>query len=182
MTTSDEPAQRPGRVWLAGLMASGKSTVGRELARRRGWPYVDNDASIQAMAGQSSVALAAQGGAVLHEWEARLVAHLVGLTAPVVAGIPASIADRPDDLQLLRRSGLLVFLRCDLDTLVRRVAADPPRPWLGADVRPLLRAMVRRRDPVLTAVAHLVLDATQPVGAVVDRIELELDTAGWGRE
>lgn len=177
MSTTDA-----GRVWLAGLMASGKSTVGRELARRRGWPYVDNDASIQALAGQSSVRLAAQGGELLHEWEARLVAHLVGLEAPLVAGIPASIADRPDDLHLLRRTGLLVFLRCDLDTLVRRVAADPPRPWLGADVRPLLSDMVRRREPVLTAVAHLVLDATQSVAALVDQLEVELDGAGRARE
>ena len=159
---------------------SGKSTVGRELARRRGWPYVDNDATIEAMAGQSSVRLAAQGGEVLHEWEAKLVAHLVGRPAPLVAGIPASSADRPDDLALLRRTGLLVFLRCDVETLVRRVAADPPRPLLARDVRPLLRAMVRRRDPVLSAAAHLVLDATRPVAAVVDR--LELDAASWARE
>ena len=182
MRTSDEQSGDAGRVWLAGLMGSGKSTAGRELARRRGWPYVDNDASIQAMAGQSSVRLAAQGGEVLHEWEARLVAHLAGLPGPLVAGVPASTADRPDDLQLLRRTGLLVFLRCDLDTLVRRVAADPPRPWLGAEVRPLLGAMLHRRDPVLAAAAHLVLDATQPVTAVVDRLERGLDAAGWVRE
>lgn len=169
-------------MWLIGLMASGKSTVGRELARRRGWPYVDNDASIQAMAGHSTVWLAAQGGEVLHEWEARLVAHLAGLPAPLVAGIPASTADRPDDLALLRRTGLLVFLRCDLDTLVHRVAADPPRPWLDADVRPLLGAMLRRRDPVLAAAAHLVLDGTQPVTAVVDQLERGVDAAGRVRE
>ena len=148
------------RIWLAGLMGSGKSTLGRALARHLGCAYVDNDATIEHLAGRSTVDLARAGDGVLHDWESRYVRHLTDLSAPVVAGIPASTADRPADLALLRTSGLLIYLRCDIDTLVDRISADPPRPWVGHNTRDLLTAMLATREPAFTATADLVVDAT----------------------
>ena len=101
-------------IWLVGLMGSGKSTVGLSLAPVVGYEYVDNDATIAVMSGLTTVELAASGGTLLHEWESTYVHELVADRRRVVAGIPASAADRDGDLQLLRevRSGHLSAVRC----------------------------------------------------------------------
>jgi shikimate kinase len=160
----------PDRIWLIGLMGCGKSTVGAHVGGYLGEVYIDNDATIATMAGRSTVDLAAAGGDLLHDWESRYVERLVGLVPPVVAGIPASIAERPDDLAQLRAAGLLVYLRCDLATLVARVRAGPPRPWLSADPEPLLAAMLTRRDPLLRAASALVMDGTRPAADLAAEI------------
>ncbi len=149
------------RIWLIGLMGCGKSTVGAVIAAEVGEAYVDNDATIATMAGRSTVDLAAAGGELLHDWESRYAERLVSWPPPVVAGIPASIAERPDDLALLSAGGLLVYLRCDLATLVARVTAGPPRPWLSGDPDEVLGEMLAVRDPLLRAAAALVVDGTR---------------------
>lgn len=168
MPTEAPAAPRP--VWLLGLMGSGKSTVGRALAAATGREYVDNDATIAALAGRSTAELSTEGGSVLHDWEQTYVRHLVGRGGPVVAGIPASCADRDADLALLASSGLLVYLRCTPGTLVSRVLSDPPRPWLVPSedtTRALLAGMYDARDPRMRAHAGLTLDAERPVTVLV---------------
>jgi shikimate kinase len=164
------PARPPERIWLIGLMGSGKSTVGPLVAAAVGTEYLDNDATIASLSGRTTVALAAAGGELLHQWESRYVHRVVDFPPPVVAGIPASIADRGADLDLLAGRGLLVYLRVDLDTLVARVTAGPPRPWLTGDPRQVLAGMISAREPVLAAAAGLVVDATRPPAEVAARI------------
>jgi shikimate kinase len=162
-------------IWLVGLMGSGKSTVGRALAPVLGYEYVDNDATIAVLAGRSTVELAASGGTSLHDWESRYVHDLVANQRHVVAGIPASAADRPDNLHLLSDSGAIIYLRCDVDTLVRRIQAGGPRPWLTDNVRQFIEATMVARDPMYLRVAHEVIDGTLPVPAIVDIIVAEMD-------
>ncbi len=151
-------------------MGSGKSTVGVRVAATLGVAYRDNDATIAAMAGRTTVALAKAGGDVLHDWESRYVQQLAHLSPPVVAGIPASIAERPGDLALLAGTGLLVYLQADLATLVARVRAGPPRPWLTGDPAEVLAPMLAERDPLLKAAAGLVLEATAAPAALAARV------------
>jgi shikimate kinase len=158
---------------LIGLMGSGKSTIGGVLAQSLHVEYVDNDTTIAAMSGHSTVELAGLGGSVLHEWESSYVRQVVTRRPPVVAGIPASAADRWAELQLLRGTGTLIYLRCDLDTLVARVRTGGVRPWLGNeadDVRQTMAAMMTNREPRLLRAAHRVIDSSAPVAEVVGRI------------
>ena len=158
-------------------MGSGKSTVGRAVAEATGRRYVDNDATISALAGRSTAALSAEVGPVLHAWEATYVQHLVDQSDAVVAGIPASSADRAADLALLAASGVLVYLRCSPATLVDRVLADPPRPWLTssrAATEEQVAAMFEARDHAMSASSHLSLDAERPVELIVaDLLDFE---------
>jgi shikimate kinase len=152
-------------------MGSGKSTVGRALAASLGCRYIDNDVTVHALAGRPPVDLAAAGGTLLHDWESRYVWRVSELSPPLAAGIPASAADRPADLALLAGTGRLIYLRCDVPTLVRRVSADPPRPWLRAtDVPGTVEAMFARRDEKLRRAAWLTVDATGPVAQTVRQI------------
>jgi shikimate kinase len=166
----ERPSTFAGRVWLTGLMGSGKSTVGHLVAESLRARYLDNDNAVALLAGRSTVELSEAGGDLLHEWESRYVHRVVELAPPVVAGIPASIADRPDDLALLHASGLLVYLQADLDTLVARVQADPPRPWLNDAPAEVLARMLAARDQPLSSSAMLVVDATRPSDEVAAEI------------
>jgi shikimate kinase len=146
---SDRPGGETARVWLAGLMGSGKSTVGPVLAGQLGFRYIDNDARIAAIARQSTTSLAMAGGSTLHDREQQYVRELADAGPGIVAGIPASAADRPADLDLLVATGMLVYLRAEPGILIARTAADPPRPWLAESPAQVQATMFRRRDPVL---------------------------------
>lgn len=136
--------------------------MGPLVAAAFGVGYVDNDEAVARLAGRSVVELSEAGGDLLHQWESRYVHQVVELPPPVVAGIPASIGDRPDDLELLAAAGLLVYLRADLHTLVARVEAGPPRPWLDAAPADVLAGMLAARDGPFASAAGLVVDAGRP--------------------
>jgi shikimate kinase len=176
--TGASPAGPP-RLYLIGLMGSGKSTVGRKLAATLERPYLDNDAIIATLAGRSTVALAELGGTVLHDWESQYVHYLAAdQPVPFVAGIAASTADRPADLATLRRSGMLVYLRSAPDVLAGRIDRDQPRPWITGGSAALIERMYRRRDPVLSAECDVVVDATAAPDHIRDGIIAALAEPG----
>lgn len=149
-------------LFVIGLMGCGKTTAGRLAAAALDVPFVDNDATIAQMAGASTVDLAGLGGGVLHDWERRYAEAQAAAGVPAVVGVPASCADRPADLAALRAAGVLVYLRARPEVLVARVLADAPRPWLSrdpADVEALVQRSFTRRDAVMAAAAHRVVDA-----------------------
>ena len=99
------------------------------------------------MAGCDTVALADAGGILLRDGESRCVAHVARTARPLVCGIPAGTADRAHDLWTLRATGMLIYLRRDVDTLAGRVTADAPRPGSATmPAAPSPRCL--RRDPV----------------------------------
>ena len=151
-------------------MGSGKSTVGRRLARDLQCHYLDNDEVIADLAGKTTVDLAAAGGTLLHTWESRYVHHLQALSAPFVAGIPASCADRCEELRILRRTGTLIYLRCEPATLAARVVSDPPRPWLSGDVRAVIDTMFVLRDGPLQRACAIVVDGSQSIDRIASSI------------
>lgn len=162
-------------IYLIGLMGSGKSTVGRLLASLLGVDYLDNDATIAVSAGVQTVELARSGTTALHDWERRYVADLAGREGRHVAGIPASAADRPDDLAALRSLGLLVYLRCPPQVLAARIAAGPPRPWVDGDPTALVTAMYAARDPRLTQACGLTVDGRRSAHALAADIAAAAD-------
>lgn len=173
------PAGREGLpLFVIGLMGCGKTTAGRLAAVALDVPFVDNDATIAEMAGTSTVELAGLGGGVLHDWERRYAEAQAAARVPAVVGVPASCADRPADLTALRAAGTLVYLRARPEVLAARVLADVPRPWLSRDpveVAVLVRGLHERRDAVMAAAAHRVVDAesssTVVAADLVDALE-----------
>src|SRR5215210_9280728 len=79
-----EAAPAP-RVFLVGMMGSGKSTVGRELERQTGWPYLDNDQLVRTMTGREPAEIRATDGEdVLHLSETQAFDSACALRPPVV--------------------------------------------------------------------------------------------------
>ncbi|WP_261569394.1 shikimate kinase [Frankia gtarii] len=144
------------RIFLVGLMGSGKSTVGRVLADRLGRPYLDNDALLQQRTGLDAPALADLGRQALHAQESRQLRALLDAPVPYVAGIAASVADNPDDLARIAAAGRVVYLRASPRTLARRVGHGQGRPWLDGDLLTTLTRMFAARDDSYRRVGHVV--------------------------
>lgn len=149
---------RPTRVFLLGMMGSGKTTVGQALAAQLGWHYRDNDQMLHATTGEPVDELAALGPAALHELEAEQAVAATREPAPLVAGLASSVVEREDLWTSLRAAGWCVYLRATVETLVARVGSGEGRPWLDVDPVAFMTGTLHRRGPLYENVADLTVD------------------------
>jgi shikimate kinase len=167
----------PGRIVLVGSMGAGKTTVGRALAARLGWPYWDNDAELHRLAGAPVTKVAAEGTERLHAVEAAVLRAALAAPPPLVVAAPGSAALDPSLADALAGERV-VWLRASLATLAARVADGPARPLLGAAPGPVtpVAALDAARRPGFAALATQVVDVDGvPVEEIVDAIVASLD-------
>lgn len=161
------PASQPRMVVLIGMMASGKTTVGRAVAEALGWSYIDNDAAFQARTGLTAAEYARRhGDDAMHAVEHEVLAdHLAGEDRVVLAA-PGSVADVPG-IDLGR--ALVVWLDADPAVLAERVRSADHRPLLDAEVATVLERLDRQRRQRYAELADLRIDTavTPPGDAVV---------------
>jgi shikimate kinase len=160
-------------VWLVGMMGAGKSTVGRELARRLGRRFVDSDEEIERAAGASVAEIfAAEGEASFRRREREAVGSLRASGAVVALG--GGAVAQPSLRRLLAGCGVMVYLRAAPETLLARVGDAEARPLLaglGASERlERVRALLAEREPAYAEAALCVdTDGLAPV-EVAERI------------
>jgi len=169
----------PDRVLVIGMMAAGKSTVGRAVADRLGWPYYDNDELLRRATGSPTRALLEQHGeAALRRAESAALTMALTEGGPLVAGVAGGVVSDPLDRDRLRAGGFVVWLRASIETLVRR-ARGTDRPWLGDDPRAALTALYAGRADLYLSVASFVVDVDSvPPSVVAERIVTALATVG----
>lgn len=161
------------RVVMLGFMCSGKTAVGKNLARRLGWQHVDLDKRIEA--GESRTIpdiFAAEGEAHFRRLEARYTAEMVELESMVLSPGGGWITN-PDLLSGFGPGTLSVWLRVTPVTVMRRLRrARDARPLLrAADPRGTAERLLAEREPLYRR-ADLVLDANRAgVAELARRLE-----------
>jgi shikimate kinase len=163
------PAELP--IVLVGLMGSGKSTIGRRLARRLGLGFVDSDEEIERAADHEIKEIFDRfGEASFRDGERRVIRRLVEGGPRVIATGGGAFMD-PETRALILERCIAIWLDADIETLAARVARRGHRPLLaGKDPTALLRELAERRNPVYAA-AHLRVESDAgPHGRTVDRI------------
>lgn len=162
------------------MPGSGKSTVGRHLARSLGLPFLDTDHEIERREGQSVRAIFdARGEAAFRDLEGSVVAELCG-SPPKVLATGGGAVLREANRAELRQAGTVVYLRSTPEELFRRLRHDTQRPLLQVD-DPLrkLRELFRQRDPLYRRTAHFVIETGRPtVHHLVNMILSQLELAG----
>jgi len=159
---------RPSRVVLVGFMGSGKSSVGRHLARRLGYRFEDMDRRIEERAGRTIAEIFRDDGEeAFREREREEALALSRLRERVVAAGGGAFA-RPETRALLQEGALTVWLRCGLERILSRVPADGSRPLAGN--RDIMRALLAEREPSYR-MADVAVDASAGTPReVADRI------------
>ncbi len=137
----------PGIV-LVGFMGSGKSSVGRELARRTGAEFVDADAWTERKTGREiRVLFAEEGEPAFRKLEKAALREILAVKGRVVAAGGGAFLDE-ENRKLMKAYGPVVYLEANADTLLRRLAKDTKRPLLqGADRESIVRGLLGRREP-----------------------------------
>lgn len=171
----NHPEEAPNLV-LIGYRATGKTSVGAELARILGRPFVDLDRVLVAEAGWSVADLVAhQGWAEFRRREKELVARYRGDRGRVLATGGGVVLD-PENVAMLRENGIIIWLTADPATIRTRLEADRPgenfRPSLtGGDTVDEVMEVLKFRESLYRAAAEVVVDTTQqPVPQVVGEI------------
>jgi len=158
-------------IILTGFMATGKSSVGRRLAVRLGYDFLDLDTLIAAEGGMPIAQIfAIQGEATFRAMEARMVERVAGRKGCVVATGGGTIADQRN-LEALKRSGVVITLTADPQTILSRIGPGDDRPMLwGGDRLERIRTLLEQRAQAY-ARADLIVDASaQTIDHVVKHI------------
>ena len=172
--------ERPN-VIITGFMGTGKTTVGRLVAERLGYEFVDTDELIAATHGSVQQVFAEQGEARFREIEAEVAAELADRHGHVIATGGGMMIDQAN-VTALAGTGTVVCLTADVDTIVDRAIAP------GGPVRPLLAGGDPRNrvDQLLVARAYAYdrfaqIDTTDSTPAEVAEAVVELVTSEVGR-
>lgn len=168
--STDAGTARP--IFLVGMMGSGKSTVGRRLANALGREFIDVDKVIEQRCGVPIPTIfEVEGEAGFRRRESALLDELTRRPGVVLAtGGGAVLAEC--NREMLRRRGLVIYLRASLPELWHRLRHDRARPLLQtAHPRQRIAELLSARDPLYEAASHLqILTGRQSVERVVAEI------------
>lgn len=163
---------------LVGLMGAGKSSVGKRLALALGVPFRDADEEIVKAAGETIPEIFAHHGeAEFRRGERRVIARLLTAEPPHVLATGGGAFMDPETRALMKERAFTIWLRADLDTLMRRVGRRDDRPLLkGDDPRAVMERLMAARYPIY-AEADLVIDSDDgPHQRTVEAIIAALET------
>ena len=152
----------PRRVFLVGPMGSGKTTLGRRAAGLLDLEFIDCDEEIERRTGASvNLIFDIEGEAGFRSRESQLLEELAGRDRVLIA-TGGGVVTVPENRDVLRRAGFVVWLPTSVQQQLRRLEMDKKRPLLQApDRRARLEAMARQRDPLYGSVADLVFRPRQ---------------------
>jgi shikimate kinase len=162
------------------MPGSGKSTIGRQLARRLGVRFVDSDQMIEQQIGcPIRDFFEREGEAAFRDREESSIDELT-LRDDIVLATGGGAVLREKNRLHLRDRTTVVYLRATPEALFRRLRHDTSRPLLQvADPLARLRDLYSQRDPLYRQTAHFTLETGRPsVATLVNMVEMQLDLAG----
>ncbi len=167
-------------IALIGLPGSGKSTVGRQLARRLGLAFTDSDHVLEQRLGcPIREFFEREGEARFRDLEQALIDELTQGDAGVLSTGGGAVL-RPANRNHLRKRARVVYLRSSPEEVFRRLRHDTQRPLLQVD-DPLgrLRELHAARDPLYRQTAHFTIETGRPsVATLVNMITMQLELSG----
>ncbi|MFZ4527195.1 MAG: bifunctional shikimate kinase/3-dehydroquinate synthase AroKB [Undibacterium curvum] len=152
-----------GSIFLVGLMGSGKTTVGRALAKKLNKRFIDSDHEIEARTGVSiPVIFEIEGEASFRQREADVIRDLTAQDNIILATGGGAILN-PESRRLLEQRGTVIYLRASIHSILQRTRNDKNRPLLRtADPRKKLEELESQRHPLYQEIAHVVIETGRP--------------------
>jgi shikimate kinase len=164
-------------VFLIGMMGTGKTTVGQVLARQLSYNFLDTDALIEQIKGQTVREIfAGEGEENFREIESQVLAELSAYTRNVVATGGGIILRRKNWSYL--HHGLIIWLDAPVDLLIKRLAEDTTRPLLQeTDLKLKLTTLLeQRRNFYAEADLQITIQKNQTPEQIVEQIISKIPT------
>ncbi|MEX2414905.1 MAG: shikimate kinase [Paenibacillaceae bacterium] len=132
-------------IVLVGFMGTGKTTIGRMLAKQMNWSFVDTDATIEQEQGAAvSQLFETQGESQFRRIETETLKRVLTASQQVIAtGGGAVLAQ--ENCNAMLQDGFVVALTADYTTIIRRVSDDQARPLLNGDLRERVTTLLEQR-------------------------------------
>ena len=162
------------------MPGGGKSTIGRQLAKRLSVSFVDSDAVIEQRIHESIRSyFEREGEEQFRDFEQKVIAELMQTNEGVLATGGGAVL-REANRQALRDRSVVVYLRSTPEELGRRLKHDTQRPLLqGGNPQEKLSKLFAERDPLYRQTAHFIVEAVRPsVSTLVNMIVMQLELAG----
>ena len=158
-------------IVMIGMMGAGKSSIGKRLAARLGIPFADADAAIEEAAGMSVADIfEAHGEPSFRSGEARVIARLLDNGPQVLATGGGSFVNRETRARI-HEKGISVWLKADVEVLLRRVKRRDNRPLLrNDDPAATLTALLAAREPFYSEADLTVVSREVPHEIIVEEI------------
>jgi shikimate kinase len=144
-------------VFLIGPMGSGKTTIGKHLAKKLGLDFYDCDHELERLTGASvNLIFDLEGEEGFREREKYLLKELTAKNGVLIATGGGTVCNEENRL-MLRSSGFVVYLKTSIEEQLKRLSKDKSRPLLQAEDRTQrLKNLARVRNPLYDATADLV--------------------------
>lgn len=164
-------AQIDRPIVLVGLMGAGKSCIGKRLAGHLNLPFVDADREIETAAGCSIPDIfAMHGEQAFRDGERRVIQRLLGNPVHILATGGGAFVDA-GTRALVKERALSIWIRADLDLLLKRVSRRNDRPLLqNVDPRAKLAELIELRHPFYEQADIIVDSADGPPEATLGRV------------
>ena len=145
----------PGRsIFLVGPMGSGKTTVGRQLARQLGYRFVDSDAEIEARTGVDVAFIFEKEGEAGFRVRERDAIERLTLLPRIVLGTGGGAVLLEENRRRLAERGIVVYLETSVEQQLSRTRRSKRRPLLDTDDRRgRLAALLQEREPLYRSIA-----------------------------
>ncbi len=163
----------PCHVVLIGMMGSGKSTIGKQLAERLQWDFCDIDVSVETQAQQTITDIfKTKGEAAFRQLESQCLADVLQKEIPMIIATGGGIVTSVNNQTLLKKN-CVIYLQAPIDVLVARLAKEASnRPLLGdgQDLKNKLQALLLARKDKYQACSQFQIEQTTTVIAMVSDI------------
>jgi shikimate kinase len=144
-------------IILMGFMGAGKTTIGKKLSKALNWEFIDTDAYIEEEQGRKiSDIFAEDGECVFRDMETDLLRRLQNSKDKFVLSIGGGMPVREENRELLRKIGMVVYLKTSRDEIIRRVSAGKNRPLLqGGNLEEKVTNLMNAREQIYVDTAHV---------------------------
>ncbi|WP_070120689.1 shikimate kinase [Bacillus marinisedimentorum] len=153
-------------VFLTGFMGSGKTTIGKVLGEETGLPVIDTDRAIEEKTGKSIPEIFEQEGEEsFREYERNILGELPDSDVIVTTG--GGMVVQQENRKMMKKSGTVIYLKCGLDEIRRRLEGDQTRPLLADDNAGKLEELFRQRKAFYEEADITVVTEGRPAGEIV---------------
>lgn len=162
-------------IVLIGFMGTGKTTAGRRLALRLGRPFFDTDAEVERVTGKAVRQIFdTLGGIRFRSEEALVIKRLSGGSGAVIATGGGAVL-KPENLALLKSSGIIVLLTASPEVIYRRVRNKKTRPLLnqGGDLMNIIMSTLAQREAKYSEAADITISTDR--GTPEETVSLIID-------